>query len=208
MIPYQQKQHVHENYLKRVQQYFNRFGVFTDEDLHLLMPYTEIREFPKKQLVVKLNEVDRYFNIIMKGLVRKYILIGKNEVTLQISGEGHVIHSEISFHTQTPSETLVETIEPTVFFSMSYENLQKVFELYPKMERLGRMIVTYMFIKKDHRDFLQLKSTTRERFMAYVEKHADMLQRVPQKYIASYLNIKPETFSRLKHLLKNKKDRW
>lgn len=205
MIPYQQTDHVHESYLKRVQEYFNRFIPFTDEDLHLLMPYIEIREFQKKQLVVKLNEVDGYLNIIMKGLVRKYILIGKNEVTLQISGEGHMIHSEISFHTQTPSETLLETIEPTVFFSISYENLQKVYELYPKMERLGRMIVTYMFIKKDYRDFYQLKSTTRERFMAYVEKHADVLQRVPQKYIASYLNIKPETFSRLKHLLKNKK---
>ena len=207
MIPYQQKENVHESYLKRVQQYFNRFALFTDEDLQLLMPYTEIREFQKKQLIVKLNEVDRYFNIIMKGLVRKYIQTGKNEVTLQISGEGHIIHSEISFHTQTPSETLLEAVEPTVFFSMSYENMQKVFDLYPKMERLGRMIVTYMFIKKDHRDFLQLKSTTRERFMAYVEKHADMLQRVPQKYIASYLNIKPETFSRLKHLLQNKKTR-
>ena len=205
MMPSQQTEQVWETYLKRVHQYFNRFMPLTEADFKLLVPYAEMREFKKKQLVVQLGEVDKYFNIIMKGLARKYILLGREEVTLQISGEGHIIHSEISFNTQTPSETLVETIEPTVFFSMSYENLQQIFERYPKMERLGRMIVTYMYIKKDHRDFHQLKSTTRERFMAYVEKHADMLQRVPQKYIASYLNIKPETFSRLKHLLKHKK---
>lgn len=206
MITHQPSEHEREIYLKRIHQYFNRFVPFTNEDLRLLVPYIEIRSFQKKQLVVSLDEVDKYFNIIIKGLVRKYILLGKGEVTLQISGEGHIIHSEISFHTQTPSETLVETIEPTVFFSMSYDNLQKIYEQYPKMERLGRMIVTHVFIKKDQRDFYQLKSTTRERFMAYVEKHADMLQRVPQKYIASYLNIKPETFSRLKHLLRNKKN--
>lgn len=206
MITNQSSEHEREIYLKRIHQYFNRFVPFTDEDLRLLVPYIEIRSFQKKQLVVSLDEVDKYFNIIIKGLVRKYILLGKGEVTLQISGEGHIIHSEISFHTQTPSETLVETIEPTVLFSMSYDNLQKVYEQYPKMERLGRMIVTHVFIKKDQRDFYQLKSTTRERFMAYVEKHADMLQRVPQKYIASYLNIKPETFSRLKHLLRHKKN--
>ncbi|MBE7173775.1 MAG: Crp/Fnr family transcriptional regulator [Williamsia sp.] len=205
MTPHQQQDDAQKNYLKRVHQYFNLFMPFTEEDLQLLVPYIEIRTFQKKQLVLNRGEVDNYFNIIMKGLVRKYIIVGKNDVTLQISGEGHIIHSEISFHTQTPSESLVETIEPTILFSLSYDNLQKVFELYPKMERLGRMIVTRMFIKKDHRDFYQLKSTTRERFMNYVEKHADMLQRVPQKYIASYLNIKPETFSRLKHLLKNKK---
>ena len=205
MIPHQQPENEQEGYLKRVHEYFNRFIPLTDEDLRLLIPYIEIRTFQKKQLVVKLNEVDTYFNIIIKGLVRKYIFSGKDEVTLQISGEGHIIHSEISFHTQTPSETQVETIEPTVFFSMHYESLQKVFSLYPKMEKLGRLIITYMFIKKDHRDSYQLKSSTRERFMAYVETHSEMLQRIPQKYIASYLNIKPETFSRLKHLLRQKK---
>lgn len=73
----------------------------------------------------------------------------------------------------------------------------------PKIERLGRLVITYMFIKKDYRDFSQLKKTTRERFLDYMQSHPDMLQRVPQKYIASYLNIKPETFSRLKHLIKD-----
>jgi hypothetical protein len=63
-----------------------------------------------------------------------------------------------------------------------------------------------MFIKKDKRDFKQLNTTTRERFLEYMQTHPDMLQRVPQKYLASYLNIKPETFSRLKHLLRPKRN--
>jgi hypothetical protein len=80
-----------------------------------------------------------------------------------------------------------------------------IYEKYPKTEKLGRMIITEMFIKKDQRDFRQLNTTTRERFLDYMHNHPDMLQRVPQKYLASYLNIKPETFSRLKHLLRPKK---
>jgi CRP-like cAMP-binding protein len=152
--------------------------------------------------VVNAGEVDKYFNIILKGLVRKYTKVGKKDVTLQLSIEGQMIHSEISFNTQQPSEDIVETIEPTVLLSMSYENLQLVYDRFPKIEKLGRLIITYMFIKKDYRDFSILKSTTRERFLQYMETHPDMLQRVPQKYIASYLNIKPETFSRLKHLIK------
>lgn len=193
-----------QDYQNKVHQYFNRFLPLTDEEFSLIIPYSEIREFEKKELVVSLGETDRYFNIVMKGLVRKYILVNRNDVTLQLSGEGHIIHSEVSFHRQIPSETIVETIEPTIFFSMTYEDLHKVYDLYPKMERLGRVITTYLFIKKDQRDFHQLKSTTRERFMTYVETHGDMLQRIPQKYIASFLNIKPETFSRLKHLVQNK----
>lgn len=65
-------------------------------------------------------------------------------------------------------------------------------------------MVTQMFMKKDIRYYEQLQMTTRERFLAYVTNHPHMLQRVPQKILASYLNIKPETFSRLKHLLRKK----
>lgn len=180
--------------------YLNRFLPLSREEFELLMPYYEIRKFGKKQEIIKEGDVDIYLNFIVQGLVRKYTIVGKKEVTLQLSVEGHLIHSEISFITQKPSDTIVEAIEPTVFISISYDNLEKVFKRYPEMERLGRLVITYIFIKKDQRAFFQLRKNTRERFLYYMQAHPDMLQRVPQKYIASYLNIKPETFSRLKHL--------
>jgi CRP-like cAMP-binding protein len=193
---------IEKKYLEGIFQYFNRFLILTRDEFEDLIPYFEIRKFEKKKKVIDIGEVDTYFNIIVKGLVRKYTMVGKKDVTLQLSIEGQMIHSEISFNTQTPSEDIIETIEPTIMISMSYDNLQKVYDTFPKIEKLGRLIISYMFIKKDYRDFSILKSTTRERFLKYMETHPDMLQRVPQKYIASYLNIKPETFSRLKHLIK------
>jgi len=193
-------------YIEKVYQYFNGFVPLTHEEFEQILPYFEFREFGKKQLVVKLGEIDEYFNIILNGLVRKYTIVGKKDVTLQLSIEGQMIHSEISFNTQTPSNTIVEPIEPTLLLSMSYKNLQIVYNKFPKIEKLGRLVITYMFIKKDFRDFSQLKKTTRQRFLDYMKSHPDMLQRVPQKYLASYLNIKPETFSRLKHLMKQKSD--
>jgi hypothetical protein len=48
-----------------------------------------------------------------------------------------------------------------------------------------------------------IKMTPRERFLNFIMKNPELLQRVPQKYLASYLNIKPETFSRFKHLLRS-----
>jgi signal-transduction protein with cAMP-binding, CBS, and nucleotidyltransferase domain len=194
-------------HIERVYQYFNSISPLTVEEFEQVLPYFEIREFRKKQQVVKKGEVDQYFNIILKGLVRKFTIVGKKDVTLQLSIENQLIHSEISFNTQTPSEIIVEAVEPTVFLSMSYHNLQAVYNKFPKMEKLGRLLITAMFIKKDFRDFSHLKKTTRQRFVDYMKLHPDMLQRVPQKYIASYLNIKPETFSRLKHLMRQKNDK-
>jgi CRP-like cAMP-binding protein len=148
--------------------------------------------------------VEKYVNLITTGLVRKYLQIKNNEITTQLATEGHIVHSELSFYTQSPSTNVVETIEPTTFISISYDNLQQLYEQFPKAERLGRLIVSDLFIKKDFLYFDHLQKSTRERFLEYVRTHPHMMQRVPQKFIASYLNIKPETFSRLKHLLRQK----
>jgi CRP-like cAMP-binding protein len=82
--------------------------------------------------------------------------------------------------------------------------MQEALNKIPAVETLAGAIVMQMFIKKDARYFDQLKKTTRERFLEYITNHPEMLQRVPQKILASYLNIKPETFSRLKHLLQKR----
>jgi len=200
------EQVLYKHYLETVYTYFTRFINMTRAEFDLIAPYFEIRKFDKKTKVLKTGEVDSYFNIIMKGLARKYLLVNKKEITIQLSTEGHMIHSEISFNLQQPSDCIIEAIEPVTFLSMSYDNIQMIYEKFPKTESLGRMIITEMFIKKDQRDFKHLNTTTRERFLDYMRNHPDMLQRVPQKYLASYLNIKPETFSRLKHLLRPKRN--
>jgi DNA-binding MurR/RpiR family transcriptional regulator len=73
------------------------------------------------------------------------------------------------------------------------------------MERLGRLVLTSVMVLKDRWHMNRIRLSPRERFVDFVLKNPDMLQRVPQKYLASYLNIQPETFSRFKHLLKEKR---
>jgi CRP-like cAMP-binding protein len=198
------KKSPYQTALDDLYKYFSGIVPLSKAEFSLLLPYIEIREFEKKVKVIRDGEVERYLNIIARGLVRKYLPIGDKEVTIQLATEGHIVHSELSFHYRTPSGSIVETIEPTVFFSISYDSLQQLYDRFPKAERLGRLIISDLFIKKDFRYFDQLRKSTRERFLEYIRSHPHVLQRVPQKYIASYLNIKPETFSRLKHLVKLK----
>jgi CRP-like cAMP-binding protein len=188
--------------LDKLYHYLVAYVPMTKTEFHQFEPYIEIREFEKKVQVIGEGEVERYLNIIAMGLVRKYLPIRNKEITVQLASEGHLIHSELSFHYRVPSRAVVETIEPTVFFSISYDSLQQLYDQSAKVERIGRLMISDLFIKKDNRYFDQLRKSTRERFLEYVRTHPQMLQRVPQKYIASYLNIKPETFSRLKHLIR------
>lgn len=196
----------HKTALDRLHHYLSAYAPLTKQEFALLLPYIEIREFDKKVKVIREGETERYLNIVARGLARKYLpLRAGEEVTIQLATEGHIIHSELSFHNRVPSGSVVETIEPTIFFSISYDSLEELYEKIPKFERMGRLLISQLFVKKDRRYFDQLHKSTRERFLDYVSKHPQMMQRVPQKYLASFLNIKPETFSRLKHLIRGKR---
>ena len=191
-------------YLDYAQKYLGRFMPITREELIELLGYCEIRRFDKRTIIVQQGEVDNYLNLVVKGLIRKYLPVRKDEVILQLATEGHVVQSEISFLTKTPSTVILETLEPTLLLSLTYDKMEEALDRFPKGERLGRMILYGMYIKKDQNRYNRLSKSTRQRFFDYIDHHPHMLQRVPQKYLASYLQIKPETFSRLKALLAKK----
>lgn len=181
--------------------YFQAFmPEFAENDLLALLQYCEVRKFPRKARLLEPGEVDNYLNIVISGIVRKYTKAHKKEITLQLATEGHLVHSEISFLMRSPSQLVLETLEPTLMISLRFDKMEEALEHFEHGERLGRLMLTAMYIKKDERRYARASKTVRERFLDYLAHHPHMLQRVPQKYLASYLNIKPETFSRLKHL--------
>ena len=164
----------------------------------------EIRHFDKRQLLIDQGEVELYLNFVVKGLARKFFYKNREEMVTQIAKENDLICCYDSFLAGTPSNYAVETIEATCFFSISKQNVESLFLESPKMERLGRLIVTEQFLNKEYWEYDRMRLDSHERFIHFIEDNPDLLQRVPQKILASYLNIKPETFSRLKHLLRRR----
>lgn len=186
--------------------YLQKFSDITEEEFNkYLLPVCKVRRFGKKEVLTKAGEVENHFNFIVKGLARKYYRKNHHEINTQISYEGQMLLSQESFHSRQPSEYYIEAIEPTTVVSISYEELEKVYTSSHRMERLGRLIVTYSMVIKDRWQIQLVKMTPRERFLNFVTKNPELMQRVPQKFLASYLNIKPETFSRFKHLLRTHK---
>jgi CRP-like cAMP-binding protein len=183
--------------------YLQKFVTLTDEEFQQsILPFIEVRRFAKKEIITRAGEIENYFNFIVRGLARKYYKRGREEINTQISLEGHILHSQESFHSRIPSEYTIETIEPTILVSISFDGLEKIYEQSKKMEHMGRLIITRTMVVKDRWQMMMVMHTPRERFINFVNNNPELLQRVPQKYLASYLNIKPETFSRFKHLMR------
>ncbi len=189
---------------KLFRDFLNKFIKLSDNEYDsLVKPSIVIRNFKKKDIITAVGEVENYFNFIVKGVARKFYSAGYEEINTQISLEGHIIHSQESFHSRLPSEYCVEAIENTSMLSITYENLEKLLTSSQKMEHMGRIIMTYVFTLKDKWQMQLVRLNSKERFLQFLTNNPEMLQRVPQKHLASYLKIQPETFSRFKHLLKS-----
>jgi len=191
--------------LDTAREYVSKYVALSEKEFDVLAQMLEIRDFDKKQFLIKEGEVEYYLNFVAKGLARKFFHKNKEEMVTQIAKENDLINSYESFLTGMPSTYAVETIEPTTFISITKQNVENLYLANPKMERLGRMLITQQFLGKEHWEYDRMRLNSHERFINFIKDNADLLQRVPQKYLASYLNIKPETFSRLKHLLRKNK---
>jgi len=184
--------------------FLNKFIPLSKEEYNeLIAPYLLQRNFGKKAIITQAGDVENYINFIDSGLARKYYKKDNEEINTQISYEGHIIHAQESFHSRMPSEYTIETIEPVELTSITFEYLEKIYASSEKMQRLGRLVITATMVLKDKWQSQLVKLTPRERFINFVTKHPELMQRVPQKFLASYLNIKPETFSRFKHMVKD-----
>lgn len=190
--------------LKPFFQFLHKFTDLSHEEFErYIQPYVQVRRFNRRETITRAGEVEDYLNFILVGAVRKFFRKGQEELNTQISTEGHIIHVQESFHSRTPSEYYMEAIEPTRLASITFEHLEGIYATNPKMEHLGRLVITFTMILRDKWQTQLVKLTPRERFLRFVQRNPELLQRVPQKYLASYLNIQPETFSRFKHLLRD-----
>jgi len=190
--------------LDMLRQYVSRYVALTNEEFTFLAEKIVVRSFDKRQLLVRVGEVEQFMNFVVKGLVRMYFLKGRTEVITNIAKEGELISSSASFLSGAPSCYFVETLEPTMMLSISREHLDELYQQSSSVERLGRLITTQFVLQKEEWELECMRLEARERFLRFVENNPDLMQRVPQKYLASYLNMKPETFSRLKHLLRKR----
>ncbi len=184
-----------------LRQYVSGYVALTNEEFTFLADKIVVRSFEKKHQLVHAGEVEHYLNFVVRGLVRMYFYRGKTEVITNIAKEGQLISSTASFLSGTPSSYYIETMEPSLLLSITREDLEEIYQKNIRIEKLGRLMTTQFVLQNEEWELECMRLDTRERYLRFVENSPDLMLRVPQKYLASYLNMKPETFSRLKRLL-------
>lgn len=185
--------------------FLNQFMPLSEDDFARLIAEAEAVKVEKKTRLTDMGQVEQYMYFIVEGLARKFFYKGKQEVITHIVKEGGIIGSSASFLSGKPSAYIVETLEPSFMYRMHKEKLEALYQSHKKWEKFGRIITGHFFLLQEYRLLDNLRYSNKERFIRFMNDNPDLLMRVPQKYLASYLNIRPETFSRLKHVLMDNK---
>ncbi|WEK38083.1 MAG: Crp/Fnr family transcriptional regulator [Candidatus Pseudobacter hemicellulosilyticus] len=187
-----------QRYLDQLYRSTGRLVTLSVAELTTLAELMTLHTYSRREVMVRIGDHEPYLHFVITGLVRTYFFKGEEEVVTQLAKEGDLVGSTISFFSGKPSDYMVEALEPSTMLSIPRAKMEQLYRYSIEINKLARVILTDHLLQKETWELVRLKYNIRERFLLFIENNQELFLRVPQKYQASYLNIKPETFSRLK----------
>jgi len=184
--------------MSKIKDFFNKMSPLKDEYWQIFYSKLEKREFPKKSLILKQGDVENYLTFIEDGIVRHYFEKIDNDITFEITFEGSFFSAYKSFLTRTPAEYNIQALTDVTLFSISFENLQKVYRETPKGNMFGRYAAEGLYLEKFNRELSLLTKTAEQRYLTLFKEHPQLIKEIPLKYIASYIGITPQALSRIR----------
>lgn len=152
----------------------------------------------KDESLLHAGEVCENIYFIRKGILRCYYLKKGVEVTDWFFWEGDTVVAIDSFYDQTPSEAYIEALEESELYYISYHDLNYLFDHFLEFNFVGR-VLTNKYLRVWHRQARNLRMlTAEEKYIFLLERQPEAVLRVPVKVLASFLDMAPETISRMR----------
>jgi CRP-like cAMP-binding protein len=152
----------------------------------------------RRDLYLQPGETCDRIAFLAQGCLTASYGTAKADVTTQIFVDGSFVADYYSYLTATPSRQSIRAVEDCVLLTSDRRAVSRLYEIVPVWERLGRMIAEEVYLCAHERTASFLYETPEQRYLKLAETQRELLKRVPQYVIASYLGIAPETLSRIR----------
>lgn len=176
-----------------------RYSTMTHEELDALEGILVPMKFNKGELILKEGEVCRNIYWVARGLVRQFYYKNGKELTEYMAAEGTVCMSIESLFKEEPTRQQIQAIEPTILYALPKQALEREAVRNVNIQMLYRKILEEsLIISQVHADMVRFESA-QERYTKLVKRSPQLVLRAPLVYIASYLQMTPETLSRVRN---------
>lgn len=175
-----------------------KYSTMTHDELDTLESILVPMKFVKGQTILAEGEVCRNIMYIAKGLVRQFYFKKEKEVTEHMSVEGGMIMCIESLFKEEPTKLQVEALEPTIMYFLPKQRLEEVALHNVNIQILYRKILEESLIQSQiHADLVRFE-TAQDKYKRMCKLAPQVVLRAPLVYIASYLQMTPETLSRVR----------
>lgn len=183
---------------ERLIQQLQKIDNFSDDEIHMLQSKLVDKFIQKGDHFLHLGQVSRHVAFIDTGLMMHYSLHDGVEIPCNFSLEGDWMGSLKSFTTGSPTEVAIKALEDTWIRKISGDHLQQLFLSSPRWLLFKNHLVQLVFfnITQHNADLAMLDAKTR--YYKFMREKPELINRVPQYYIAAYLGIKPQSLSRIR----------
>jgi CRP-like cAMP-binding protein len=178
--------------------YFEQFVSFSDEEKIGFSSLLNTKKYKKGETITAIDSVEQHLTFVSSGIVRGYYLKGVDNFTYFIGFSNAFVSAFSSFTNQTPSEVGLEAMTDVTVYQMRYSDLQILYNSSKEGERMGRFAAEQMCSVYETRLMDLLTKSAMDRYEELVVNEPRLILTIPQKYVAEYLGIQPESLSRLK----------
>lgn len=171
----------------------------TSEEEAIFLSKIATKKFKSKTILLSSGEIADSTYFVNSGILRSFN-INDNiiEHILHFASEGWWMGDMYSYISRKPGNLFIEVLEDAELVIISRENREELFEKIPKLERFFRILTENSLVAHQERLMDNLSLTAEERFEKFCKKYSQLMQRIPQKQIASYIGVTPEFFSKMK----------
>jgi CRP-like cAMP-binding protein len=170
----------------------------TSEELKFIDTYFELQYLKKKDFLLQDGKVCNFIGFISEGTIRHFHIKDGVEKTCDISFENCWVTDFQSFTQNTSCIMNLQAMENTTVIIIRKENLYKLYNECSKYETFGRLMAEQVAQRATEIAMSLSSDKPEERFQNLIKKQPDLFQRIPQKYIANFLGVSPESLSRIR----------
>ncbi|MGF1586115.1 MAG: Crp/Fnr family transcriptional regulator [Bacteroidales bacterium] len=171
------------------------------KEVELVKNLFKEEHFKKNEVILREGDVCRKLYFVADGIVRFSQISNGEERTFVFRPEGAFCNDLESFLKKTPSQNSISAIGPTTVLSITYDNLQVFYNQTTFGDRFGRLAIEHIFVMVVHHLTTFYSENPEQRYVRFANNHGDLLQRIPQYYIASYVGVTPQALCRIKKKL-------
>jgi CRP-like cAMP-binding protein len=176
----------------------NFFNPLSEGIREYLRKHVYACSFPKGKLILKTGHVCEEIYFIKKGAVRGFIKNGRKDVTTWITAENELVSSISGFASQEPALENMQTIEACEMLALSFNDLRNLYEQFPEFNIAARKLLEHYYRDAEGRAFIARLSSAENKYRYFISNHPRLANRIPLKYVASFLGITLETLSRVR----------